>query len=191
MLCSCTRYTLILTGDQLIFTKVTKVTAASLLLVLPLLQLLSQPATKSSDLVSTNQKAAAALLARIEDTSLSETTPHDKAAYCVFSQAQSLGKLYLDLCARTDKIVPFLKLFSEQCLKGLLSYDHLIIVLCALAVMVVRGVEGAVCTREILSTLTSIAQCDPTMVSRSNIMLSFHFLCRVLLCCHSSFIYYL
>ena len=146
----------------------TKVTALSLLLVLPLIQLLSQPATKSSDLVSTNQKTAAALLARIEDTPLSETTPHNKAACCVFSQAHSLGELYLDLCANPTKIVPFLKLFAGQCLKDLSNYDHLCIVLCALAVMVVRGVEGAECVRGILSTLTSIAQCDPTMVSRSN-----------------------
>lgn len=154
-----------------------KVTTSAFLFMLPLVQLLSYLTTKSCDLTLTNQKTAADILAHIQESPLNEhecceTTPN-------FSEVHSLAELYNILCSDLTKIAPFLKSLQEHYLKGLQSYEHLCVMLCGLAVMVVRSVENATdvrsvsgveCVRLILSTLTSIAQYNQTLVSLTYVL---------------------
>ncbi len=144
--------------------------------MLPLVQLLSQPADRSADLLVANQKTAAALLSCIQERPSSVDVPCEDT-HTTFSDTNSLARLYLTLCADQTKLTPFLKLFQDHCLKDTSNYDHLCIVLCALTVRSVEGVEpvkgvelvecvkGVECIRGLLSTLTSIAKYYPTIVS--------------------------
>ena len=144
-----------------------KVTTFGLLLILPLVQILSLPT--SCDLSSTNQKMAASVLTRIQEIPQTEVTPPQTTP--TFSRVSSLAELYNLLCADSVKLVPFLKRFEEDCLKELSCHEPLCIVLCALAMRVVRGVTdvegvgGVERVRTVLSTLMATAQHDSSLVS--------------------------
>ncbi len=135
------------------------------LLVLPLVQLLSQPWDKSADLVLSNQKTAAALLSRMQEHPLSVSVAD------VITERSCLAQLYLTLSiSHETKWTPFLNYLQEYCLKDLssLNYECLCIVLSALAVRSVRDVEGVRGMKgfgTLLSILTSIAQLHPSIVS--------------------------
>lgn len=131
------------------------------LLVLPFVQLLSQPQQpwdKSHDLVSANQKTVSDMLQHILQYSPTDikATPTCTQPISRRRTPQAFADIYLRLCADSTQV----DIFQDTC-SG--SYDHLAIVLCGVAVRVVMvGVEGV---ERIVRALTTIARYDPTMVS--------------------------
>ena len=142
-----------------------KIKISGALLVLPLVQLLSQPLQpwdQSHDLVSTNQTTAFNILNRIQQCSPTDlkATPICSKPITRCQIQQSHADIYLRLCADSAQVDLFLKQDLKSSVSG--SFDQLAIVLCAVAmrsVMVGEGVE------KIVKGLASIARCDSTVVS--------------------------